>query len=142
MTDRPAPLWTSPVRYVECDQQGIVFNAHYLTWADEAVVPLLASLGTPYATLAEHGLEQVVVASELTWRSSARYGDHVSVDGGVGRLGGSSLVLVFTIRVDDRHCCTVRTTYVHLGKDGRPTSIPGDLRAAWTAGLASEPNQG
>ena len=29
-------VWSSPVRFVECDQQGVVFNAHYLTWADEA----------------------------------------------------------------------------------------------------------
>jgi len=39
------PAWSSPVRYVECDQQGIVFNAHYLTWADEAVMPVLQGLG-------------------------------------------------------------------------------------------------
>ena len=29
-------VWSAPVRFVECDQQGVVFNAHYLTWADEA----------------------------------------------------------------------------------------------------------
>ena len=29
------PVWSSPVRYVECDQQGIVFNGHYLVWADD-----------------------------------------------------------------------------------------------------------
>ena len=33
--------WSSPVRYGECDQQGVVFNAHYLAWADEAMTSLL-----------------------------------------------------------------------------------------------------
>lgn len=124
-------VWSAPVRFVECDQQGIVFNAHYLVWADESVVPTLAACGTPYAMLAERGLSQVVVASELAWQSSARWGDTVEVDGVVERVGRSTLVLVFTIRVGRRLCCTVRTTYVHLDVDGRPTQVPDDLRAAW-----------
>ncbi len=125
-------VWSAPVRFVECDQQGIVFNAHYLVWADESVVPTLAAYGTPYATLEQHGLRQVVVGTELAWKSSARWGDVVQVDGGVGAVGRSSLVLIFAIRVGDRLCCTVRTTYVHLGADDRPVEIPADLRAAWT----------
>jgi acyl-CoA thioester hydrolase len=31
------PAWSAPVRYAECDQQGVVFNANYLAYADEAV---------------------------------------------------------------------------------------------------------
>ena len=42
-----AARWSSPVRYVECDQQGVVFNAHYLTWADEASYPWWAAHGLP-----------------------------------------------------------------------------------------------
>lgn len=120
------------MRYVECDQQGIVFNAHYLTWADEAVMPMLETLGTPYAMLQEAGLEQVVVATELSWSSSARWGDTVEIDGAVEKVGRSSFVLGFAIRVGERHCCTVRTTYVTLDAGGRPTRIPDRLRAAWS----------
>ena len=32
-------VWSAPVRFVECDQQGVAFNAHYLVWADEALTP-------------------------------------------------------------------------------------------------------
>ena len=77
--------WSSPVRYGECDQQGVVFNAHYLAWADEAVTALFLDLGTPYAGLLARGLETAVVASELTWTSPARWGDLV----GPGRGGGA-----------------------------------------------------
>ena len=135
------PAWTAPVRYVECDQQGIVFNAHYLTWADEAVMPVLAALGTPYSMLQEAGFEQVVVATELSWSASARWGDTVDIDGAVERVGRSSFVIGFAIRVGDRHCCTVRTTYVTLGLDGRPTRIPDHLRAAWSAVSDGSPPQ-
>lgn len=130
------PAWSSPVRYVECDQQGIVFNAHYLTWADEAVMPVLGALGTPYRLLQERDLEQVVVATTLSWTASARWGDTVEVDGAVESIGRTSFVMVLTIaaRRDDepaRPCCTVRTTYVMLGEDSRPVAVPDDLRARW-----------
>jgi len=131
------PAWSSPVRYVECDQQSIVFNAHYLTWADEAVMPVLQGLGVTYAELQRRGLEQVVVATTLSWTASARWGDTVEVDGTVESVGRTSFVMVLTIaaRRDDepvRPCCTVRTTYVMLGDDGRPVAVPEDLRARWT----------
>ena len=36
-------VWSSPVRYAECDGLGVVFNGHYLTWADEAATALVAA---------------------------------------------------------------------------------------------------
>ena len=30
-------IWSAPVRYAECDGQGVVFNSHYLLYADEAL---------------------------------------------------------------------------------------------------------
>ena len=36
------------VRYVELDTQGIVFNAHYLTWYDEAVSDYIRATGWDY----------------------------------------------------------------------------------------------
>ena len=126
-------VWSAPVRYAECDQQGVVFNAHYLTWADEGATALLRALGTPYEQLLGRGLDMAVVASELTWRSPARYGDVVEVHGAVERVGGSSWVLALTIRVGERDCCLVRTTYVLHGEDRRPVRVPDDLRSAWAA---------
>ena len=125
--------WSAPVRYAECDMQGIVFNAHYLAYADEAVVGVLASLGTPYDGLLARGLDTAVVASELTWTAPARYGDVVHVDGVVERVGRTSFTLAFTISVEDRPCCRVRTTYVLTDTGRTPTPVPDDLRAAWLA---------
>jgi acyl-CoA thioester hydrolase len=121
-------VWSAPVRFVECDQQGIVFNAHYLTWADEAVNTWWAARGLPWQALVERGMEYSVRASALDWVSPARYGDTVDVDVEVDRLGRSSLTLVFTVRVGERVCCTVTTTYVAT-VDGRPAPWPDDVRA-------------
>jgi acyl-CoA thioester hydrolase len=126
-------LWSSPIRFIECDQQGVVFNAHYLTWADEAVNAWWAARGLPWQELVDRGVEYFVKASSQDWVSSARYGDTVAVDVEVAELGRTSLTLVFTVRVGERVCCTVRTTYVATA-GGRPAPWPDDVRALVSAG--------
>ena len=128
--------WSAPVRYGECDQQGVVFNAHYLAYADEAVEHVLGGLGSPYAELLARGLDFSVVASELSWSAPARWGDVVEVDGLVERVGRTSFVVSLTISVGDRLCCRVRTTYVLTDHERTPTRVPDDLRAAWTGASA------
>ena len=123
--------WSATVRYAECDQQGVVFNAHYLAYADEAMIAVLDRLGTPYQELYARGMDTSVVASELSWTSSARYGDIVDVDGAVERVGRTSFVVVFAISVGERPCCRVRTTYVLTGPGASPVAVPDDVRAAW-----------
>jgi acyl-CoA thioester hydrolase len=123
--------WSAPVRYAECDQQGVVFNAHYLAWADEAVTHVLAGCGVSYEDLLARGLDTSVVASDLQWSSPARWGDVVEVDGEVGRVGRTSFVVGFRIRVGDRLCCTVRTTYVLMDAERTPTPVPDDVREQW-----------
>ena len=132
-------VWSAPVRYAECDQQGIVFNAHYLTWCDEAATGWFTATGAGYADLLARGLDTRVVASTLEWSSSARYGDVVEVHAGTDRVGGSSFVVGFAVRVGERLCCRVRTTYVLVDEGVRPVRVPDDLRAAWLAVPAPEP---
>ena len=124
-------MWSSPVRYAECDQQGVVFNGHYLTWADEAGTAWLASRGTPYEALLGRGLDMVVKASTLTWSAPARWGDTVEVAAALARLGRTSYVLELDVRARGRSCCVVTTTYVLVGDGGAPVPVPDDLRAAW-----------
>jgi acyl-CoA thioester hydrolase len=127
------PAWSAPVRYAECDQQGVVFNANYLAYADEAVEHVLAHQGFSYADLLARGLDTSVVASELQWSSPARWGDVVDVDGTVERVGRTSFVVVLTISVGERLCCSVRTTYVLVDRDRTPTPVPDDVRSLWSS---------
>jgi acyl-CoA thioester hydrolase len=122
------PVWSSPVRFVECDQQGIVFNAHYLVWADEAVNSWWAGRGVDWPEFTARGIEYLVVASSLEWRSSARYGDTVEVDAELEKLGRTSLTVRFVVRVGERPCCEVRTTYVCTA-DGTSSPWPEEIRA-------------
>jgi acyl-CoA thioester hydrolase len=120
-------VWSSPVRFVECDQQGVVFNAHYLTWADEASNHWWAAHGLTWDDVAAR-VDPVVKASTLDWTSSARWGDTVTVDADTEALGRTSVTVRFTIRVGERVCCVVRNTYVATD-GGRATPWPDDIRA-------------
>jgi acyl-CoA thioester hydrolase len=123
-------VWSAPVRYAECDQQGIAFNSHYLTWCDEAATSWFATRSTPYSSLLARGLDTHVVGSELSWSAPVRWDDVVTVDAECTRVGTSSFALRFLVRVGDRACCEVSTTYVLVDSTG-PTRVPDDLRAAW-----------
>jgi acyl-CoA thioester hydrolase len=120
-------VWSSPVRFVECDQQGIVFNAHYLVWADEAVTIWWDRREVDWARLNARGFEYVVVASSLEWRSSARWRDSVEVDAELEKLGRTSVTVRFVIRAGERECCVVRTTYV-CTSGGTSTPWPDEVR--------------
>jgi acyl-CoA thioester hydrolase len=134
--------WSAPVRYAECDGQGVVFNSHYLLYSDEALTGLLRALGTPYEALLARGLDTAVVASELTWVAPARYGDVVHVDAEVERVGRTSFTVAFSIGVEGQPCCRVRTSYVLTDLDRTPTAVPDDLRQAWLSGTGAQLTDG
>lgn len=123
-------VWSAPVRYAECDQQGIVFNAHYLTWADEACT---AWLRGDYEDMLRRGLDMRVKSSTLVWSGPATWGDVVDVHASLGSLGRTSWSVVLEVRVRERVCCVVTTTYVMVDEAGVPTPVPDDLRARWSA---------
>lgn len=116
------------MRYAECDQQGVAFNAHYLTWADEAMTAWWAHVGIPWADLITLGGEPLVKASSLEWRAPVHFGDSVDVEAVLESVGRTSLTIAFTVRRGPQVCCEVRTTYVWVTPDG-PAPWPPAVRA-------------
>ena len=51
------------VRYNECDPQGVVFNANYLTYFDITITELWRELGG-YQPMVEAGVDLVVAEAE------------------------------------------------------------------------------
>ena len=110
-----------------------MFNAHYLTWADETSNHWWAAHRLPWEDLVARGIDPLVKASSLEWTSSARWGDTVTVDAETEQVGRTSATVRYTVRVGERVCCVVRNTYVCVS-DGVATPWPDDVRAALTAG--------
>jgi acyl-CoA thioester hydrolase len=84
-------------RYAEIDQQGVVFNGHYLTWFDEACAGFLDHLGVTYPGLIDTGHDIQVVHSEIDYRAGVRWRDSVRVQVQCDRVGTTSFTLGFTV---------------------------------------------
>lgn len=84
-------------RYAEIDQQGVVFNGHYLTWFDEAMTGLFDHLDVSYPGLIGSGFDLQVVHSEIDYVSPVRWRDAVRVAVDCRHLGTTSFSLGFTV---------------------------------------------
>jgi acyl-CoA thioester hydrolase len=129
-------------RYAEVDQQGVVFNGHYLTWFDEACTGFLDHLDVTYPGLIESGYDIQVVHSEIDFKGPVRWRDSVHVEVGCQRVGYTSFTLGFSVVRSKAHDpATERQTavrglnvYVVVSADDwskRP--IPPTLRSALTS---------
>ena len=126
--------WSAPVRYAEVDQQGVVFNAHYLLYCDEAMGAFCTQRG-----LVEFVELVRLVRSTITWSGPAHWGDVVDVDVRCTKVGRTSATLEFDVRAGGRPCCTVETVYVYADEAGTPRPMPDDVRAALSAAPPARP---
>ena len=131
--DLSSAAFTFPihVRYLEVDQQGVVFNMWYLAYFDDAMTAFLAHGGLTYTDMLAAGYDAQLVHTEVDWHGALRWDDPAVVDVSLARLGRTSFTLRFVVRVDDRPVVSATTVYVVIATDGsgkRP--IPPLLRDA------------
>ena len=80
------------VRWSEVDAQKVVFNAHYLNYADIALTNYWRRLALPYeASFAQLGGELFARKATTTFHASARYGDVLDVGIRCVKQGNASL---------------------------------------------------
>lgn len=128
------------VRYVECDMQGHVFNAHYVTWMDIAHTELFRAAFGPYAAFTARGYEFVVAEVGARYRAAAHFDDLVTIEVVVDPLTTSSMTSRHTMRRGDevlveawvRHVCVDAATMAK-----RPW--PDDVRAAFAPHVVASP---
>ncbi len=77
------------VRYGECDQQGVVFNAHYMAYIDDTTEVWVRGL-SPQGDYRNLDWEWMVVRSVIEWQSPARNGDLLDIDTAIVRYGETS----------------------------------------------------
>ncbi|RJQ78587.1 acyl-CoA thioesterase [Amycolatopsis panacis] len=125
------------VRYHECDAQGVVFNAHYLSYADMASFEVEKALFGSHREFLATGLDVVVAESNLRYRLPCRFEDELVVSAYLGHLGTTSLVFDYEIRRDGQLTTEIRTRYVFVDPATlRPTPPPGEVIARYTPFLA------
>jgi acyl-CoA thioester hydrolase len=124
-------------RYAEIDQQGVVFNAHWLTYFDDACTRWFEWLGDgePPAWFTE--FDVMLVRATLEWAGPARFDEVVDVAVSVDRVGTSSFDVRYEASVAERPVCTGVITYVSVRPGHHEsTPIPATLRARLEAQVA------
>jgi acyl-CoA thioester hydrolase len=116
----PGYVHRIPIRYGEVDMQGVVFNAHYLAYMDDAMDRWLRTLGTNFE---QYGWDLMVVKAVLEWKGAATIGDDLEIALGVTRWGNTSFDIGFAGAVGDRPVFVATLTYVGV-KWGTKETMP------------------
>lgn len=101
------------VRYGECDQQGVVFNANYMVYMDDAAEQWISSLA-PDGNFKSLDWDWMVVRSVLEWQAPAHHGDRLDVEVGVVRYGTTSFDIGYIGTVAGRPVFTARSICVSV----------------------------
>jgi acyl-CoA thioester hydrolase len=120
------------VRYAECDAQGVVFNAHWLTFFDETCTRFVESWGFgPDFWINE--FDVMLVKAVLEWSGPARFDEWLTIDAACERIGTKSFDIRYHASVDGRPACQAVITYVAV-KPGTTGSmeIPAPVRNVLT----------
>lgn len=123
------------VRWTETDLQGVVFFGHYLTYFDLGMTEYFRAIGFPYPDgLLEHGADFFVVKTQAEYRGSARFDEEIDICARPGRVGRSSLQMLFEIYREDELLVHGEIVYVNAEPESRRARpLPSTLREALTA---------
>jgi acyl-CoA thioester hydrolase len=121
------------VRYSEIDKQGVVFNAHYLTYFDTAITEYLRDLGFDYLGAGEETNSDFhVVRSLVEYREAIVFDQKIEVCVRADRVGRSSLTFRLEIHpaAEDRVLASGEVVWVDTNRTTHK-SVP--LPAAFVA---------
>jgi acyl-CoA thioester hydrolase len=134
----PAPfVHRIRVRYAEVDGQGVVFNAHWLTYFDESCTRFVGDWGFGPDFWIEQ-FDVMLVRAVLEWSGPAAFDEWIDVEVTTARIGTKSFDLRFRASVESRPACDAIITYVAV-KPGSHESIalPDRVRAVLNDRLAA-----
>jgi acyl-CoA thioester hydrolase len=133
VTEQPPFVHRLEVHFYEVDQVGVVFNAWYLAWCDDARLAYLKARGYGIEEARAADAMPLVRHAEIEWLASLAAEDHAEIHVRPVRVGTTSFTLRHEIhRAGDGQLCAVLTiTYVAAGLQERTKrELPLSLRTA------------
>lgn len=118
------------VRYSEIDGQKVVFNAHYLTYLDVAVVEYFRKvIGPDFLKLPEGYFDIALVKVSIDFKQPARLDDVIDVHCRITRLGNSSMNFEYMITRDNEVLVEAESVQVNFNPTtGKSQPIPEEIR--------------
>lgn len=125
------------VRYGECDQQGVVYNARYLDYGDIAITEYFRAVGLRFA--GEGAMEFHVAQATVDFKKPILNDELIDLWTRTERVGNSSLVVLTEIHGIARPHgedlrALIREVQVHVDlAEHRPISVPELVKARFLA---------
>jgi acyl-CoA thioester hydrolase len=112
------------VRWSEVDAQGVVFNPHYLTFADIGITEYYRAIGMSYPDAFDVAVADLYAKkTQIEYHAAARYDEVLELFVRVSRLGRSSFDFDIEVTRAEKSIATVQLTYVHANLE-KQQSVP------------------
>lgn len=86
------------VRYAEVDAQGVVFNAHYLTYFDTAITEFFRNSGYSYADFfTSKGLDFHLIKATVEYLRPVGFDELMEIGVRIARIGTSSVTFALGV---------------------------------------------
>lgn len=112
-------------RISETDAVGHINNTVAPVWFEAGRAGLFAEFRP------DHSLENwplVIKTYTITFDHELVYGQDVTVECRIARIGRTSLALHESIMQGERVCVIGEVLYVHVGEDRRPSPLPAEIK--------------
>ena len=118
------------VRYGECDSQGVLFNAHYLAFADLTLTELWRSaLPGGYAAMVASGTDMVAAEAHVRFLAPTPFDEALAIELAVTRLGSTGMSSSFWMARGEQTLAEVHLRHVFVtAAGGAKTPIPDAVR--------------
>ena len=114
------------VRWVDADMMGVVNNAVYLTFFEQARFAYFRHLGL----LERDSFPFVLGETTVRFLAPGRPGDDLVIHAGVTRLGGKSFAMGYDVQRRGDSIATGQATLVCVDAQLRSCAIPAEFRSA------------
>jgi acyl-CoA thioester hydrolase len=118
------------VLYIDTDQSGVVYHAHYLRWFEAGRCHCMKEHGKAYIEVEHDGLLLPLTQAHVEYIKPALYDDEIEVAAWVAELKRAQLRFQYVITRDGEPLVRGYTHHAVTNKNGRLTRLPEDLRNA------------
>ncbi len=126
-------VYRRKVRFSDSDAQGVVFNANYLAYWDDAITDYFEAAGVPWDDLTGRGFDLLLAHADIDFRSAGRIGDTLATGARVAKVGATSLTFELRTWAEDGDRTVVEGREVQVIVDAathQPVPVPEFLSGA------------
>jgi len=121
------------IYYHDTDLAGIVYYANYLKYMEEARTEYFSAKGIDFKKLfEEEGIQFLVMRVEIDYKAPARYRDVIRIFTEIESVKFSVIKLFQKITKDNITLAEARSTFVCVGRNLKPISIPEEIQESLT----------